>query len=520
LIFKPADLSQVLFKKLNWIEIMQRIKIYYIMGLLSFSIGELILSLVEGDFKFLIYILVSTICTYFFIRAAKAAFKKIKFRFRIRIIDSEDGVSDTIGFISIFALSMASVASILALGLPEILVSHELLKMQSVEQAFTLLDSRISLTALGESPAQVVELDTFDGSIAILDDPTVSALEIILRQNGVDYTIYNSTFGTLRYELKGDEVAYEGGGVWRKYGEVMISPPEFHYNGETLTFPIIKLNGSTAIAGGTATLRATPQAIAVFFQNTTANLRFQNPVYSSTTIVKVKSKYYKAWAKYMQERTEFQGVVTHDNLSEAVAYLNSRPNQSMNFSIPLDIVGLNTSNSTPVSSFTFEFQNVTSNFELELIGSNSQGKNLTITMQKKSGEGKEGIAVSISYRELSNEIESWEAVKWIAIQNEAADINLLNTSINLSYTSNDNSWSWVSEEAPYNKSYSKGEQITLPLAIQHYFRLLGPTFTFNYGSKHQGFNETSGKVYLQYDTMPPVITFLHIVEHQVNLDII
>ncbi|MEM2925099.1 MAG: hypothetical protein QXJ68_05370, partial [Methanocellales archaeon] len=278
--------------------------------------------------------------------------------------------------------------------------------------------------------------------------------------------------------------------------------------------------GSARVAGGIATLHANSEGITVFFQNTTANPLFQNPVYGSTTIVIVKSKYYKAWAEYMQERTEFHGVVAHDNLSEVAAYLNSRPAPSMNFTIPLDIIGLNTSNSTPVSNFTFEFYNVTSNFELELIGSNSQGRNLSITMQKKSGEGTEGIAVAISYQEQAKEIENWEAVKWIAIENETAFINLLNTSINLSYTSNDNSWSWLYEEVPYNKSYTKGMQIDLPLAIQHYFRLLGPTFTFNYGSKHQGFNETSGRVYLQYECMPPVITFLHIVEHKVNLNIV
>ncbi|MEM2933397.1 MAG: hypothetical protein QXQ02_02960 [Halobacteria archaeon] len=435
-------------------------------------------------------------------------------------MNSEDAVSDAIGFISIFALTIASVGFIFTLSLPEILDSQEVVKLQNIEQAFTVLDSKISLSALGESPSQVVALDTSSGSAAILSD---SSLKILMRQSGVDHMIYNSTLGTLLYELNGEEIAYEGGGVWRKYangGVVMVSPPEFHYNGETLTFPIIRLNGSARVAGGIATLHANSEGITVFFQNTTANPLFQNPVYGSTTIVIVKSKYYKAWAEYMQERTEFHGVVAHDNLSEVAAYLNSRPAPSMNFTIPLDIIGLNTSNSTPVSNFTFEFYNVTSNFELELIGSNSQGRNLSITMQKKSGEGTEGIAVAISYQEQAKEIENWEAVKWIAIENETAFINLLNTSINLSYTSNDNSWSWLYEEVPYNKSYTKGMQIDLPLAIQHYFRLLGPTFTFNYGSKHQGFNETSGRVYLQYECMPPVITFLHIVEHKVNLNIV
>ncbi len=59
---------------------MQNIGMYYIAGLLLFIIGELILSLVESELKFPIYIIVSTTCAYFFIRAAKAAFKKAKMR--------------------------------------------------------------------------------------------------------------------------------------------------------------------------------------------------------------------------------------------------------------------------------------------------------------------------------------------------------------------------------------------------------------------------------------------------------
>lgn len=57
---------------------MQSARWYYVMGLLSFSLGEVVLSLVGSDFRFLAYIIVSTLCTSFFIRAARIAIKRAK----------------------------------------------------------------------------------------------------------------------------------------------------------------------------------------------------------------------------------------------------------------------------------------------------------------------------------------------------------------------------------------------------------------------------------------------------------
>lgn len=443
-----------------------------------------------------------------------------------KMLDSESAVSEVIGFLSIFALSISAVTIIVAMGLPGVMDSQSLAKLQNVEQAFTVLDSKTSLSALGESPSQVIELDTAGGTISVLNDSTIGSLTIVMSQEGVNYIIYSSTIGTLQYELNGEKVAYEGGGVWRKYaagGAIMISPPEFHFNGETLTLPIVRLTGNSSTANGIATVHTSSEnSPTVIFQNTTANPLFKNPLYGSTTIITVKSEYYKAWASYMQERTEFHGVVTHDNQSEAVAYLNSRPLPVVNFTIPLDIVGLNTSNPAPVSIFSFELYNVTSDFHLDLAGSNSEGRNLTISMQKKTGGGDSGIAVTISYQELTDEVETWEATKWTAIEaNETASVNLLNASISMTYESNDDSWTWLGEASPYDKTYTKtgSDEVPLPIAIQHYFRLMGPTFTFDYGQKHEGFNETASKIHQEYECMPPIITFLHIVEHRVDVNI-
>jgi len=45
---------------------------------------------------------------------------------------------------------------------------------------------------------------------------------------------------------------------WSKYaeGSVMLSPPEFNFNGVTITLPVANISGKSSISGkGTASLR-------------------------------------------------------------------------------------------------------------------------------------------------------------------------------------------------------------------------------------------------------------------------
>ncbi|MEM2925290.1 MAG: hypothetical protein QXJ68_06330 [Methanocellales archaeon] len=435
-------------------------------------------------------------------------------------------VSEVVGYLLMLALIATTASIIIVVGMPNIANSQLKVNLQNVEQAFTVLDSKISTCALGESPSRILDLDLAGGRISILNlNDTYSYLTIKMRRSGNEYTIYNSNIGSIRYELGDEEVGYEGGGVWHRYksGSLLISPPEFHYNGETLTLPIIKLNGSSAIAGGKVTLQAASlNKPIIFYQNTTINPLFRNPVYDSTIIVKIKSRYYDAWARYFEERTEFQGVVRHPDLSEAVAYLNSRPSERTIFYIPFDIIGCNITNVTPVMTFKFELANSTSNLELNLIATKETGEALEIDIQKSGGDGTRGGTVIIRYSNGSK-YEEWKSGTGSdvipMIINGTATVDLMNASTYVRYISSDHSWTWTSDPF-YPNTYRNSEPDgPLPIAavIQHYYRIMGPSFTWNYGAKNQGFTPEGSWIYHEYDTMPPRITFLHIVEHKVDV---
>jgi len=226
-----------------------------------------------------------------------------------RLGHSQDAVSEVVGYTLLLGIIVIAVGVISLSALPMIQDAKEKAYLKNVEQGFTVLDSRASLVSLGKQPTQIVQMYTQAGSITV-DDTSFSHIKVTFTNGTTTYVVYDES-GTIQYQLGDNKIAYEGGGVFRKYpGEgdpVMITPPEFHYNGETLTLPIIRINSNQSVGGtGVITLRlVSEQTPNVLFPNPDDNPEYTNPLLLGKQInVVIKSDYYKAWAKYIEERTE------------------------------------------------------------------------------------------------------------------------------------------------------------------------------------------------------------------------
>jgi hypothetical protein len=142
--------------------------------------------------------------------------------------------------------------------------------------------------------------------------------------NGSTETIVNSTFGSVYYENGDTRIAYQGGGVWRGAGNEsrMLSPPEFHYRGSTLTFPIISVNGSGGAAGRTSAGIAVERRSTRVFPNASkpdyGNASYQNPIDTGNVTVTVHSDHYVAWANYFEDRTSGAVTIDHENETATV----------------------------------------------------------------------------------------------------------------------------------------------------------------------------------------------------------
>ncbi len=444
---------------------------------------------------------------------------------------SEDAVSETLGAILILAIVFTSICIITTVAYPIIQNSQEQAHIQSIEQSFTVLDSRISKTGLGWSPEQITNVK-MDGGTLWIDN---SSYLLIKRDNAPTDNI-SINLSSIVYELNGRTVAWEGGGVWSKYpggGSVMLAPPEFHYNGETLTLPIMHVIGNSS-AGGTGNTNIITRLDgnpAILYPNATGVNR-TNPLAGKATNVIVRSEYYDAWVRHIDEMTYCDAVSYPSNKTAHITLLVlPQMGPALNFPPPIDFRGINTSDPTPLDYFYFNLSGVSPSFEMDLRAPGSASDipsmepSLLIHLMKAGGGSTAGVRIDVGYSENNKEEWFQTDTPYIAIVGGEADINLLNGSLGTQYKSNDDSWTWGEPiDAPYNGTYTKNDAgPSLEYVIQHYIRIMAEeygAFELNYGEnpgdKHTGFDKDGSTYGLSYEGTD-VLTYLYITENTIEI---
>ncbi|MBX0303651.1 DUF7289 family protein [Haloarcula salinisoli] len=221
--------------------------------------------------------------------------------------------SGPLGFLLVFALVIAATTLIVALGAGAIGGTQETLDEERAEKAMTQFDSQAALVALGNSQVQRVDLSSGRAnSYQVEDDAGRMTLSYTNQTNGNETTIFSKPMGRIRYQTdNGDNIAYQGGGVWRSDGNgnaVMVSPPEFHYRDATLTLPLVTV-GSSGTIGDRAVISNAKTTR--YFPNGTRNSAYRNPLENARVEVSVTSDYYRAWGEYFETRTDGQVEFNH-----------------------------------------------------------------------------------------------------------------------------------------------------------------------------------------------------------------
>lgn len=231
--------------------------------------------------------------------------------------------AETIGVVLILAMTLIGATVALAVGTTALNDFRVDAQEGGIEHAMTQLDSRTAMVALGDSPNQRVPLaSTGRGAYSV--DPSAGWIRVKhhnFTDSGNDNVIYNETLGALIYENDRKSIGYQGGGVWFKEGEGsrMISPPEFHYRGATLTLPVIRMQNRANAAGSgvTAKINAVGRTNRFYpnqSRNYTGGSRLNvNPIREGEVIVTIQSEYYQAWAEYFRSRSDGEVTVNHAN---------------------------------------------------------------------------------------------------------------------------------------------------------------------------------------------------------------
>lgn len=421
--------------------------------------------------------------------------------------------SEVIGVILLLGLTVIGTTAIITIGTTAVGDSRQSAEVQSTEHAMTLFDSRAGNVALGEADVQAVEFGRTDGRFDIEDGANGGTIRIEHRINGTVEWQHETPLGAVVYTNDGTKIAYQGGGVWRHEngGTWMVSPPEFHYHGETLTLPLIRVTGERSASGepelyvrsGSETTRIYPMTDDPY------------PIENGRVTVTVESEYYEGWKQYFETRTN--GEISVDEEAESVTVeLQAR-----------ETIGwfTMTGNGDEINLRGIDSENAINEFKLTLRpndpGGGESGREFSPfqwglevsesgfeLMFKKNGDY---VDVTVTSPDGS---ETWEKEQAFAIETDADG----NEYVHLQLVD--------SEAAEVELENGAGDTRPLGALLGEYLFELGPDVDLAVFDQGQGSGGGSDRVdydtslgYLDYDSSDQFVAYLNITESEVAVRI-
>jgi hypothetical protein len=369
----------------------------------------------------------------------------------MKLLKSETAASEVVGHAILLSITILGIGLITLYGVPAIYSLEDMANTRNVEQSFTVVDSQASRVTLGESPLQITNINLGGGTLTVEPNSTNHTSYMVVEGGNFNMTI---PMGKIEYTLGDRIVAYEDGGVWSKYpsgGSVMLSPPEFHYEGVTLTLPVFNFSGSNSVGGkGSAAVSIKKNASKTQFPTGYGNRT--NPVNFSLTgkvFVNITSEYYLAWADYGRG-LGYIIVRKNDTTHTASMELSVVPSwlgESTPIWNPIPMRGLNTSNPEPLENFSFRIYNDKNtgpnpgDWDNSLdwdIRAVSGTKGLIFWLHSNAGNVDLTIGYTKDYTDNHVAGETWGTYTYIP-QNDTngnyyIDVDLLNKSIPLTYS--------------------------------------------------------------------------------------
>ncbi|SFR50201.1 MULTISPECIES: DUF7289 family protein [Halorubrum] len=184
---------------------------------------------------------------------------------------ADRGVSETVGFVLVFALITSTIAVTFTVGLGGLEDARLAERDDNVERAFDVLHDNLNDLSQDGVPSRATELRLGGGELAF-----ESASEFRLNGSGMEGPVTER--GSLTYRGAGDtRIVYENGAVFRMQGDngVMIREPDLLV-GETIVYSLYGLSGPPQTASGERTVlvvgERTARAVAVDDRTAAANV--------------------------------------------------------------------------------------------------------------------------------------------------------------------------------------------------------------------------------------------------------
>jgi len=457
---------------------------------------------------------------------------------------SERADSEVIGHVIILSITILGISMLTIFGVPAIYSLQDMANAKNAEQAFTVLDSRASRVTLGDSPLQITNINLGGGTLTVEPNSTGNPSYIVINSSSFNIML---PMGRIKYALGDRIVAYEGGGVWAQYpggGSIMLSPPEIHYNGVTLTLPVINISGNASVGGkgaATVSLKKT-QPIIQFPHPDMVNRTNPVNVTAGKVFVNITSDYYLAWADYA-DSLGYTEVTTNPTTHAANIELRIVPStmgENTYISDPITFRGLDESDTTPLENFSFKIKPSGNNLDWDIrVGPGN--KKLIVFLKDTSWNVGDDVDLSIGYQHdgqgYAKPAEIWKAESSSKpkVQPDGyVYVDLLNKSFNLTYNSDtvgstgtctpskiiSGDFNNTGPGFSWSNPLTVGGQKDLYNITQHYFNLMAidGDISFNQCSSGGHGPDAASTLLLDYNATG-ALTYLHITENRADVGI-
>ncbi|MFB6109062.1 MAG: hypothetical protein ABEJ82_09545 [Haloplanus sp.] len=476
-----------------------------------------------------------------------------------RVVAERNAQAEPIGVVLVLGIVVVSTTAVVVLGASALSDVQSRSALDRAENGMTLLDSRASTVALGDAESQTVDLPTSSGRYEV--DPTAGRIRIEHKNYddaGSNETILPWTnLGAVVYHNGDQTIAYQGGGVWRSYGDGesrMVSPPEFHYRHATLTLPIVSVEGSGSgrtdvqVSEGDRGVPVYPN-VSAGYPNGDA---YDNPVSNGTVVITVESQYAHAWGDYFSTRTAGNvsypapNTVSVEVISIGTLGAFQMPQETKSITVR----GMDSGHSLNDFSFTLRPQDTESssfsNLDWSLYAQKGQ-QLFEMHIEASTSSCGAPVALAIYYSDDGGDThQGWydsDAFTTTCgeINGKPADGDEIWVDVDLVPANNSNSMNYQKVEndmvefksGPKNLDpnarfdqhlpadpdvhYDPGDNEDLALITRHYFAMMGPNFDPTVADANSaGVGEAASHGYIDYDGSGKVVTYLHVTRNNVT----
>jgi hypothetical protein len=220
---------------------------------------------------------------------------------------SDRGISQSLGFVLMFAVIVASVGTVTVFGYGQLQEIREGEQLRNAERSLQLVGGNVGEIQDGRTVARTGELDLDRGRLSLVPG-SESQLRIRVTGTSGPATVYDEILdvGAIRYRYEDTTVGYEGGAVFRSDGAgmaVVESAPPFVCTDDRAVLPVVTVEGDRdrQLSGGTVTVSVSSNGSAIEFPHNRSGPDSTDGR-ANVSVEVVESPFASGWDRYFESR--------------------------------------------------------------------------------------------------------------------------------------------------------------------------------------------------------------------------